>query len=59
MRLKFTCVRFILKKIKFVEENMSRFASLEYRRIHRAKVESNILRISIKKETPYSPLLWT
>ncbi|WP_254475876.1 helix-turn-helix transcriptional regulator [Brevibacillus sp. HB1.4B] len=33
------------------------FASLEYRRIRKDKVEDNTLGISLKKETPYSPFL--
>ncbi|WP_409174343.1 hypothetical protein [Brevibacillus fortis] len=42
---------------RFVGESTSRFASLEYRRIHKGKVEDNTLGISIQKETPYSPFI--
>lgn len=38
---------------------MSRFASLEYQRIHKDKAEDNTLGISLKKETPYSPFIDT
>ncbi|WP_242466581.1 helix-turn-helix domain-containing protein [Brevibacillus brevis] len=36
---------------------MSKFASLEYRRIRTDKVEDNTLGISFKKETPFSPFI--